>query len=113
MDWSAMVLSLRLATTVSAILLLLGVPIAYWLTFSGWRWKFLLEVVVSMRLVLLASVLGFYVLVASGNRSTVGRLWLDVFGTPLAFSFEALVIDSILYSLPFAVQPVAASFALV
>jgi molybdate transport system permease protein len=113
MDWTAIALSLRLATTVSVILLLVGVPIAYWLAFSRWRWKFLVEAVVALPLVLPPTVLGFYVLVAIGTRSPLGRLWLDLFGTPLAFSFEALVIASILYSLPFAVQPVAASFALI
>jgi molybdate transport system permease protein len=113
MDWSAIALSLRLAITVSAILLLVGTPIAYWLAFSRWRWKFLVEAVVALPLVLPPTVLGFYVLVAIGNRSPVGRLWLELFGRPLAFSFEALVIASILYSLPFAVQPVASSFALI
>jgi molybdate transport system permease protein len=113
MDWSAIALSLRLAATVSAILLLLGIPIAYWLTFSRWRWKFLVEAVVALPLVLPPTVLGFYVLVAIGNRSPLGRAWLALFGEPLAFSFEALVIASILYSLPFAVQPVASSFALI
>jgi molybdate transport system permease protein len=113
MDWQAIALSLRLAATVSAILLILGVPIAYWLTFSRWRWKFLVEAVVALPLVLPPTVLGFYVLVAIGNRSPLGRMWLSLFGEPLAFSFEALVIASILYSLPFAVQPVASSFALI
>jgi molybdate transport system permease protein len=113
MDWSAIALSLRLAAVVSAILLLIGVPIAYWLTFSRWRWKFLVEAVVALPLVLPPTVLGFYVLVAIGSRSPIGRLWMAWTGSGLAFTFEALVVASILYSLPFAVQPIASAFSLI
>jgi molybdate transport system permease protein len=111
MDWTAIILSLRLAALVSAILLVIGLPIAYWLTFSSWRWKFLVESVVALPLVLPPTVLGFYLLVALGSRSPVGRAWTAWTGHGLAFTFEALVIASILYSLPFGVQPVAASMA--
>jgi molybdate transport system permease protein len=113
MDWPAIVLSLKLAAIVSAALLAIGVPIAYWLTFSRWRWKFLVEAVLALPLVLPPTVLGFYVLVAIGSRSPIGRAWMDLTGHGLAFTFEALVIASILYSLPFAVQPMAAAFSLV
>ena len=113
MDWNAIALSLRLAAVVSAVLLAIGLPLAYWLTFSSWRWKFLVEAVVALPLVLPPTVLGFYVLVALGSRSPIGRAWTAWTGHGLAFTFEALVIASILYSLPFAVQPIAASFALV
>jgi|SRR5437899_6145823 len=111
MDWPAIALSLRLAAVVSAILLVIGVPIAYWLTFSRWRWRFLFESVVALPLVLPPTVLGFYVLLALGSRSPLGRAWIAWTGHGLAFTFEALVIASILYSLPFAVQPIASSFA--
>jgi molybdate transport system permease protein len=111
MDWTAIVLSLRLAALVSAALLVIGLPIAYWLTFSSSRWRFLFESVVALPLVLPPTVLGFYLLVALGSRSPVGRAWTAWTGHGLAFTFEALVIASILYSLPFGVQPVAASFA--
>jgi len=111
MDWTAIALSLRLASVVSIILLVIGVPIAYWLTFSSWRWKFLFESIVALPLVLPPTVLGFYVLVALGSRSPIGRAWTAWTGHGLAFTFEALVIASILYSLPFAVQPIASSFA--
>jgi molybdate transport system permease protein len=111
MDWTAIALSLRLATVVSAVLLLIGLPLAYWLTFSSWRWKFLVESVVALPLVLPPTVLGFYVLVALGSRSPVGRAWTAWTGHGLAFTFEALVLASILYSLPFGVQPIASSFA--
>jgi molybdate transport system permease protein len=111
MDWSAIALSLRLAAVVSAVLMVVGIPIAYWLTFSSWRWKFFVESMVALPLVLPPTVLGFYVLVALGSRSPVGRAWTAWTGHGLAFTFEALVIASILYSLPFGVQPIAASFA--
>jgi len=111
MDWTAIALSLRLAALVSLILLVLGPPIAYWLTFSPRRWKFLVEAVVALPLVLPPAVLGFYMLVAFGTRSPLGRAWEGWTGHPLAFTFEALVIASIFYSLPFSVQPMASSFS--
>ena len=111
MDWTAVVLSLKLAIVVAAALLVIAVPLAYWITFSRWRGKFLVEAVVALPLVLPPTVLGFYVLLAIGSRSPIGRLWEQWTGHGLAFTFEALVFASILYSLPFAVQPIAASFA--
>jgi molybdate transport system permease protein len=111
MDWQAFGLSVRLAATVSAILLVLAVPLAYWLSVTRFRGRFLVESLVSLPLVLPPTVLGFYVLVALGARSPIGRLWTVWFGLGLAFTFEGLVIASLLYSLPFAVQPLAAAFA--
>jgi molybdate transport system permease protein len=111
MDWTAIALSLRLAAIVCGLLLVLGLPLAYWLTFSRRRWSFLVEAVVALPLVLPPTVLGFYVLVALGARSPIGRAWMDWTGRGLAFTFEGLVIASVLYSLPFAVQPFAAAFA--
>ena len=111
MDWTAVALSLRLATIVAALLLVIALPLAYWITFSRWRGKFLIEAIVALPLVLPPTVLGFYVLVAIGSRSPIGRLWERWTGHGLAFTFEALVLASILYSLPFAVQPIAAAFA--
>jgi molybdate transport system permease protein len=110
-NWPAIVLSIKLASVVCGLLLLIGMPIAYWLTFSSWRWKFLVEALVAMPLVLPPTVLGFYVLVAIGSRSPIGRVWATWFGHGLAFTFEGLVIASFLYSLPVAVQPMAAAFA--
>ena len=111
MDWTAIGLSIRLAAVVCAILLIIGLPMAYWLTFSRWRWKFLVEAVVALPLVLPPTVLGFYVLVTIGSQSALGRAWERWTGHGLAFTFEGLVLASILYSLPFAVQPVAAAFS--
>ncbi len=105
-----LLLSLRLALWVSAILLAIGLPLAYWLAYSDWRGKFLLEAVVAMPLVLPPTVLGFYVLLAMGPRGPLGKLWQELFGHGLAFTFEGLVLASVLYSFPFAVQPLIASF---
>jgi len=113
MDWQAFWLTIRLATLVAGVLAVLGLPIAYWIAFSPWRWKFLAEAVVALPIVLPPTVLGFYVLVALGSRSPLGQWWKALTGHTLAFTFAGLVIGSVIYSLPFAVQPFAASFALV
>jgi molybdate transport system permease protein len=110
-DWEAFWLTLQLAVVVSSILLLVGLPVAYWISFSQWRWKFLVEATVALPIVLPPTVLGFYVLVALGPRSPLGHWWESLTGHTLAFTFSGLVIGSILYSLPFAVQPFAASFS--
>jgi molybdate transport system permease protein len=110
MSIEAIVLSLRLASTVSVILLLVSLPMAYWLAFTSWRGKFLVESVVALPLVLPPTVLGFYALVALGPRGALGRIWIALFGHALAFTFTGLVFASLLYSLPFAVQPLVASF---
>lgn len=111
MDWQAFWLTIRLASLVSGTLLLLGIPIAYWIAYSPRRWKFLAEALVALPIVVPPTVLGFYVLLALGPRSPLGRWWQSLTGHTLAFTFGGLVIGSILYSLPFAVQPFAASFA--
>jgi molybdate transport system permease protein len=109
----ALVLTFALAAIVAGVLVLVGLPVAYWITYSRWRWKFVVEAVVALPLVLPPTVLGFYMLVALGARSPIGRWWESLTGHTLAFTFEGLVIGSILYSLPFAVQPFAAGFAAV
>ena len=111
MDWQAFWLTFRLALIVTALLLLLGLPLAYWIAFSRWRWKFLCEAIVALPIVLPPTVLGFYVLIALGLRSPLGRGWQSMTGHTLAFTFEGLVIGSVIYSLPFAVQPFAAAFS--
>ena len=110
MNWTAITVTFELATLTASILLFIGLPIAYWLTFSRWRWKFIIESVVALPLVLPPTVLGFYILVAIGPRSPFGRLYTDLVGHPLPFTFEGLLLASILYSLPFAVQPFASAF---
>src|SRR6516165_7291495 len=111
MNWPAILVSLRLASTVCVILVLVGAPLAYWIAFSPRRWKFLVEAVVALPLVLPPTVLGYYMLVALGPRSPLGRVAESLFSARLAFSFSGLVIASVLYSLPFAVQPMANAFA--
>jgi molybdate transport system permease protein len=110
-DWQAFRLTVELAVVVSAILIAIGLPLAWWIAFSRWHWKFLVEALVALPIVLPPTVLGFYVLVALGSQSPVGRWWESLTGHTLAFTFTGLVIGSILYSLPFAVQPFAASFS--
>ena len=113
MDWQALWLTVRLAAIVSIILLVISLPLAHWLTFSRRRWKFLIESIVSLPLVLPPTVLGFYLLLSLGSQSPIGRWWMSMTGHGLAFTFESLVIASVFYSLPFAVQPIATAFALV
>jgi molybdate transport system permease protein len=111
-DWTAIGLSLRLAACTTLILCVLGLPLAYWLVASRRRWKFLIEAVVALPLVLPPTVLGFYFLVALGPDSPIGRAYAALTGGgTLPFSFQGLLIASVLYSLPFAVRPFAAAFA--
>jgi molybdate transport system permease protein len=119
MDWTAIWLSLRLAACTTFILFLLGLPLAYWLTVSKWRWKFLVEAVVALPLVLPPTVLGYYILIAISPFSPIGRFYETLTrdasgrGRPLAFSFQGLLIASVLYSLPFTVRPFITGFSAV
>ncbi|HXS98540.1 MAG TPA: molybdate ABC transporter permease subunit [Candidatus Limnocylindrales bacterium] len=113
MDYQAIALSLRLAAVTSLILLAVGVPLAYWIAFSPRRWKFLVEAVVALPLVLPPTVLGFYILLAISPRSPAGALYAKLTGGLLPFSFAGLVVASVLYSLPFMVQPVVTAFGAV
>lgn len=110
-DWRAIFLTLRLAFVVCATLLVIGIPIATWLSFTRWRFKFLAESIVALPLVLPPTVLGFYVLVAMGSNSPIGRWYQSFTGHGLPFTFEGLALASVIYSLPFAVQPMAAAFS--
>jgi molybdate transport system permease protein len=107
---NALLLSFKLGTCVSVILMMIGMPVAYWLAYSNWRGKFLVESVVALPLVLPPTVLGFYALVAMGPHGPLGKLWIVLFGHGLAFTFAGLLMASVLYSFPFAVQPLIASF---
>src|SRR5439155_7437389 len=111
MDWVALWLSVRLATATTLVLLAVGVPIGYWIVYSPRRWKFLVEAIVALPLVLPPTVLGFYVLIAIGPMSPAGRAYARAAGHGLPFTFEGLLVASVLYSLPFAVQPFSAEFA--
>ncbi len=113
MDTVALLLTLRLALVTTGILLVLAVPLAYWLAFTGSRAKVFVQAVCALPIVLPPTVLGFYLLVALGPRTAFGRVLTRLLGHPLAFSFTGLVVGSVIYSLPFAVQPLAAGFAAV
>ncbi|HEY4290627.1 MAG TPA: molybdate ABC transporter permease subunit [Puia sp.] len=109
-DWSPLWLSLRLAFLTMAILLLLGIPIAWWLAYNRARWKAAVEAIISLPMVLPPSVLGFYLLLAFSPARGFGKLldqWLDL---RLVFTFPGLVLASIIYSLPFMVNPLLAGF---
>ncbi len=111
MDLGALTLSAQLAALTTLILLALGLPVAWWLVTSRWRAKFLVEAVVALPLVLPPTVLGFYLLTGLGPRSPLGRAFEAVAGHPFPFSFSGLLLASVLYSLPFAVQPFAGALA--
>jgi molybdate transport system permease protein len=113
MDWQALLLTLKLDLVVCVVLILMGVPLAFWLAFCQWHGKFLLEAIVALPLVLPPTVLGFYMLLAMGPRSPVGRVYGWTWGHGLPFTFEGLVVASVVYSLPFMVQPISAAFAAV
>jgi len=111
MDLDAVSVSLRLAVTTTVILLVVAVPLAAWIAFTRRRFAPVVEAIVALPIVLPPTVLGFYLLVSLGAQSPLGRLWIDLTGRPIAFSFTALVIASVISSLPFAVQPLVTAFA--
>jgi molybdate transport system permease protein len=113
MDWQALILTLKLDLVVCGLLVAIGVPLAFWLAFWKWRWKFLVEAIVALPLVLPPTVLGFYILLAMGPHSPFGRLYNWLWGHGLPFTFEGLVVASVIYSLPFMVQPIRAAFTAV
>jgi len=111
MDWQAFALTLKLAAITTAILLCLAIPLAAWLALGRSRWRVLAEALTGLPLVLPPTVLGFYLLVLLGPRTGIGRVLTEMLGHPVAFSFAGLVVGSVIYSLPFAVQPIVAGFS--
>jgi molybdate transport system permease protein len=111
LDWPSITLSLQLASVTTVVLLAVGIPLAAWLAYTRARWAVGIEAIVALPLVLPPTVLGYYLLVALGAQSPLGRWWTETTGSPLVFSFTGLLIASILYSLPFAVQPMMAAFS--
>jgi molybdate transport system permease protein len=109
-DLLALWTTLRLAVTSTLILLLLGTPLAWWLARTRWRQKFLLEALIAMPLILPPTVLGFYLLIMLGPHGPVGGLMEALGGESLAFTFSGLVVGSVIYSLPFVVQPLQNAF---
>lgn len=104
-DLMALWITVKLAAITTLILLLVGTPLAWWLARSQWRFKFLIETVIALPLVLPPTVLGFYLLIMLGPNGPIGGLAESMGGRPLAFTFSGLVIGSVFYSLPFVVQP--------
>lgn len=112
-DLTALGITFQLAAVTTVVLLLIGTPLAWWLARTRWRFKFLIEAVVAMPLMLPPTVLGFYLLVALGSQGPIGRLMEWLGGSPPAFTFTGLVIGSVVYSMPFVVQPLQSAFAAV
>jgi molybdate transport system permease protein len=111
MEWGPIILTFKLALVTTSILFMVSIPLAYWLAYTKNRFKPIFETLVSMPLVLPPTVLGFYLLIAFSPSFFFGQ-WLDEwFGLRLVFSFEGLVIASVLYSLPFMVHPIQAGFS--
>ena len=110
-DLSALIVTLKLAAVSTAILLLLGTPLAWWLSRTHCKLKALLEALIALPLVLPPTVLGFYLLIALGSNGPLGEISQWISGQPLAFTFAGLVVGSVIYSLPFVVQPLQNAFS--
>lgn len=110
MDWDALWLSVRLGGLTVLILLPIAIAVGRWLAVTAVSGKSLIEASLALPLVLPPTVLGFYLLVAFGSASWIGQLWQDIFGHTLAFTFEGLLIASIIINIPFAVQPIQRAF---
>lgn len=109
-DLSPLWLTMQLAAVTTFVLLLLGTPLAWWLSQTGSRLKPVVETITALPLILPPTVLGFYLLIILSPKSPLGQLWVDMTGSTLTFSFAGLVIASSLYSLPFTVQPLQTAF---
>src|SRR5437870_10471036 len=94
---NSLALSFELAACVAGLLLLIGTPVAYWLAYSHWRGKFLLESIVALPLVLPPTVVGFYALLDMGSRGPIGKMWMELLGLGLAFTFGGLVVAFVVY----------------
>lgn len=110
-DLTAVWITFKLSTITTLILLIIGIPFAWWLARTQFRFKVLLESIIALPLVLPPTVLGFYLLIALGPRGPIGSIVKSLGGPNLAFSFTGLVIGSVFYSLPFVVQPLQTAFS--
>ena len=110
MDWPALWLSLRLGLLTVLVLLPIGVFAGRWLAYREFRGKAVVEAAVALPLVLPPTVLGYYLLVAFGAASPLGRTWTALFGHQLVFTFEGLLLASVIFNIPFAIQPMQRSF---
>jgi len=113
MDWTAVALTLKLAALTTAVLAVIGLPLAYWLATTRRAWRPVVDAAVAVPLLLPPTVLGFYFLMSTGPNSAVGRLYARLFDGTIPFSFTGILLASVLYNLPFAVRPFASGFAAV
>lgn len=109
-EWTPLILTLKLAITTTVILLTISIPIAYILTYSNIRLKTVFEAIIALPLVLPPSVLGFYLLLIMGKNGFIGKFWEEIAGHQLAFHFEGIVLASVIFSLPFMVHPLISGF---
>jgi molybdate transport system permease protein len=109
-DLSALIVTLKLASVSTLILLIIGTPVAWWLANTRWKLKALIEALIALPLILPPTVLGFYLLISLGPHGPVGGLMQWLGAQPLAFTFAGLVIGSVIYSMPFVVQPLQNAF---
>lgn len=109
-DWGAILLTLKLASTTVIVLFILGLPLAWYIAKYKGPFKPFIEALIALPLVLPPTVLGFYLLTAFSPQSWLGELWINVVGEQFVFSFKGILVGSVIYSLPFVVQPMLAAF---
>ena len=110
MDWLAVAVTLKLAACTTLLLLIVGLPLAYWLATSRWHGRMYVEAIVTLPIVLPPTVLGFFLMYAAGPRSPLGAAYLSIVGEPLVFSFAGILAGSVVFNLPFAVRPFMVGF---
>ena len=111
LDFSAIIVTIKLAIVSTSILILIGTPIAWWLSQTKFKFKAVLEALIALPLILPPTVLGFYLLITLGSNGPIGKLLESLGGSSIAFTFTGLVVGSVIYSMPFVVQPLQNSFS--
>lgn len=109
-EWNTIYITFKLAIITTSVLILVGIPLAYWLAYGSSKLKFFFEALIALPLVLPPTVLGFYLLIAFSSQSSLGKFLDSHFNLSIAFTFSGLVIGSVIYSLPFMIQPIQAGF---
>ena len=111
LDFSAIIVTIKLAIVSTSILILIGTPIAWWLSQTKYKFKAVFEAIIALPLILPPTVLGFYLLITLGSNGPIGKLLESLGGSSIAFTFTGLVVGSVIYSMPFVVQPLQNSFS--
>ena len=111
LDLSAIIVTIKLAIVSTSILILIGTPIAWWLSQTKFKFKAVFEAIIALPLILPPTVLGFYLLITLGSNGPIGKLLESLGGSSIAFTFTGLVVGSVIYSMPFVVQPLQNSFS--